>query len=177
LGCSIPHAAQPTRHPSAIQANIKTKGSAMNSSDKTAIENLLFRYARYVDTAQYDELGKLFANAKVTANKHDGVISGENEVRDYWKMSNKRFEDGTPRTHHVVTNLEFESSGDGGPVKLRSCFTVFQATDKLPLQPIAAGRYQDEFRKTGSQWQFAAKHIEVTMLGEMSHHLNMVLPK
>jgi len=147
----------------------------MNIADKTAIENLLFRYARYVDTAKYAELGKLFANAKVTANKHDGVISGEHEVREYWKMSNKRFEDGTPRTHHVVTNLEFESLGDNGPVKLSSCFTVFQATDKLPLQPIAAGRYHDEFRKTNGEWHFVTKHIEVTMLGDMSHHLNVVL--
>ena len=148
----------------------------MNVDDRTAIENLLFQYARYVDTAKYAELGKLFAGAKVTANKHAGVIEGEDQVREYWKMSNKRFEDGTPRTHHVVTNLEFEEP-TAGRILLKSCFTVFQATDRLPMQPIAAGRYHDEFHKTNGKWHFFTKHIEVTMLGDMSQHMNVVLPK
>jgi hypothetical protein len=48
----------------------------MNSVDRTAIENLVFRYARYVDTAQYDALGALFAHAKVTTNKTDQGLRG-----------------------------------------------------------------------------------------------------
>jgi 3-phenylpropionate/cinnamic acid dioxygenase small subunit len=145
----------------------------MHSEDRTAIENLLFRYARYVDTAQYEALGALFAHGKVTANKTDQVIAGAKAVTDYWRMSNKRFDCGTPRTHHVVTNLEYEYLEGGKAVRVLSCFSVFQATPKIPLQPIACGRYDDVFEKGPEGWRFRTKHIEVTLLGNMSDHLNI----
>ena len=144
----------------------------MDIADRTAIENLLFRYARYVDTAQYDALGELFAEASITANKTDTPLAGAKVVSEYWRSTNKRFECGTPRTHHVVTNLEYETV-ETDKIRVRSCFTVFQAAPRLPLQPIACGRYDDVFRRSGGGWQFHTKHIEVTLLGEMGEHLNI----
>ena len=145
----------------------------MDLADRTAIENLLFRYARYVDTAQYDALGDLFAHASITANKTDTPLSGATVVSEYWRSTNKRYECGTPRTHHVVTNLEFEPLPGSSRIRLKSCFTVFQAAPKLPLQPIACGRYDDVFERADDGWRFHTKHIEVTLLGEMSEHLNI----
>jgi 3-phenylpropionate/cinnamic acid dioxygenase small subunit len=144
----------------------------MDAADRIAIENLIFSYARYVDTAQYDALGELFADALITANKTDQVFVGAAAVRDYWRMSNKRFECGTPKTHHVISNLEFEVVPDGA-VKVRSCFSVFQATRVIALQPIACGRYADVFAKAAGTWSFRSKHIEVTLLGDVSDHLNV----
>jgi 3-phenylpropionate/cinnamic acid dioxygenase small subunit len=146
----------------------------MDAADRVAIESLMFRYARYVDTAQYEALGELFTDARITANKTDQVFVGAAAVRDYWRMSNKRFECGTPRTHHVITNLEFEMNRDG-TVSVRSCFSVFQATRVIPLQPIACGRYEDKFDKTSGTWRFRSKHIEVTLLGNTSDHLNVAI--
>ena len=143
----------------------------MDIADRTAIENLLFRYARYVDTAQYDALGELFAHASITANKTDTPLAGARVVSEYWRSTNKRY-DGSPRTHHVVTNLEFETV-DAGRIRVRSCFTVFQAAPRLPLQPIACGRYDDVFERADGTWRFHTKHIEVALLGEMSEHLNI----
>jgi 3-phenylpropionate/cinnamic acid dioxygenase small subunit len=145
----------------------------MTADDRIAIENLIFRYARFVDTAQYEALGALFADAVITANKTTEHFRGAAQVRDYWRMSNKRFEDGTPKTHHVVTNLEFDSPEGGNEVHVKSCFTVLQATGKVPLQPIACGRYDDVFEKGPAGWRFRCKHIEVTLLGNMSDHLNV----
>ena len=144
----------------------------MDTADRIAIENLIFRYARYVDTAQYDALGELFADARITANKTDQVFVGATAVRDYWRMSNKRFECNTPRTHHVITNLEFEQALDGA-ITVRSCFSVFQGTRAIPLQPIACGRYEDVFAMNADRWCYRSKHIEVTLLGDVSDHLNV----
>jgi 3-phenylpropionate/cinnamic acid dioxygenase small subunit len=144
----------------------------MNANDRIAIESLIFRYARYVDTAQYEALGELFADASITANKTEQIFSGAAAVRDYWHMSNKRFECGTPRTHHVITNLEFDVPAEA-TVRVRSCFSVFQATPLIPLQPIACGRYEDVFVRVAGSWRYRSKHIEVTLLGDMSDHLNV----
>lgn len=144
----------------------------MNAADRVAIEVLIFRYARFVDTARWEELGHLFADAQVTANKTDQVLTGAVAVRDYWKAINRTYENGTLCTHHVVTNLEFEEA-PGGALHVRSCFTVFQATAKLPLQPIACGRYEDTFDQADGRWRFRSKHIDVTLIGNMREHLNI----
>src|ERR1700722_2064497 len=144
----------------------------MDTADRIAIENLIFRYARYVDTAQYEALGELFTHARITANKTDQVFVGAAAVRDYWRMSNKRFGCGTPRTHHVITNLEFEEKADG-TVMVRSCFSVFQGTPAIPLQAIAWGRYEDGFFLEANDWHYRSKHIDVTLLGDVSDHLNV----
>jgi 3-phenylpropionate/cinnamic acid dioxygenase small subunit len=148
------------------------ESSAMTPDDRTAIENLIFRYARYVDTAEYENLGNLFADAAITANKTTEIFRGAAAVTAYWRMSNKRFANGFPNTHHVVTNLEFEFPAPSA-VTVRSCFTVLQATDRIALQPIACGRYLDTFDQGPLGWRFRTKHIEVTLLGDMSDHLNV----
>jgi len=144
----------------------------MNLSDRTQIEGLIFRYARFVDTAQWEDLGRLFTAARITANKTDRVLAGAEEIGNYWKATNKQYDNGTLCTHHVVTNLEFEDLPDG-QIRVRSAFTVFQATPKLPLQPIACGRYLDVFDQVDGVWRFRSKHIDVTLIGEMSQHLNI----
>jgi len=144
----------------------------MELSDRIQIETLIFRYTRYVDTAQWEDLGRLFAAARITANKTDQVLEGAEVIGNYWKATNKQYDNGTLNTHHVVTNLEFEESADG-QVRVRSCFTVFQATPALPLQPIACGRYLDLFDQADGAWRFRSKHIDVTLIGDMRHHLNI----
>jgi hypothetical protein len=50
---------------------------------------------------------------------------------------------------------------DGGGATARSYFTVLQAVDQLPLQPILAGRYLDAFERRGGGWHFASREITV----------------
>ena len=145
----------------------------MDTADRTAIENLIFRYARYVDTAQYEALGELFAAASITANKTDAPLAGATVISEYWRSINKRYDCGTRRTHHVATNLEYEPVAGGAAVHVKWAFTVFQAAPRLPLQPIECGCYDDVFEKTSGTWRFRSKHIEVTLLGDMSLHLNI----
>ena len=49
--------------------------------------------------------------------------------------------------------------------------TVFQQTDVLPLQPIASGRYVDQFERVGGTWRFADRLITGFLLGDRSQHV------
>lgn len=146
----------------------------MEFADRTAIESLIFRYTRFVDTCQWEALGNLFAAAVITANKTDQKLEGAETIGNYWKSINKQYDNGTLNTQHVVTNLEFEVLADGR-ISVHSCFTVLQATPKLPLQPIACGRYTDIFETADGTWRYRSKHIDVTLVGNMSGHLNIAL--
>jgi 3-phenylpropionate/cinnamic acid dioxygenase small subunit len=146
----------------------------MEFRDRNEIESLIFRYVRYVDTCQWHDLGQLFAAATVTAKGTDLKLEGAEVIGNYWKSVNKQYDTGTLRTHHVVTNLEFEDQS-GGEVSVRSCFTVFQATPNLPLQPIVCGRYTDIFDRADGAWRFRSKDIDVTLVGNVREHLNIEL--
>ena len=138
------------------------------------ISSLIAQYARAVDQADWASLGKLFENGEVTTKGNPLTLRGSKEVADYWKFVNRSYGEGGLLTHHAITNLDFgEQSGDS--ITVRSYFTVFQATPKLPLTPIVAGRYVDTFALKNGAWTFQSKHIEVTLVGDVSQHLNIEL--
>jgi hypothetical protein len=80
---------------------------------------------------------------------------------------------GSLRFHsrHVTTNLIVDVDEEGGTASARSSVTILQATGKLPLQPIVVGRYEDEFRRAGGSWRFAARRVDFQLIGDMSQHL------
>jgi hypothetical protein len=81
------------------------------------------------------------------------------------------YDDGTPRTKHITTNIAVEVDEKTGTATSRSYFTVLQALPDMPLQPIASGRYHDRFRSRDGQWLFTERHVRVDLVGDVSRHL------
>ena len=81
------------------------------------------------------------------------------------------YDDGTPRTKHVTTNVIIEADEEAGTAVSRAYFTVLQARPRLPLQPITSGRYSDRFERRDGQWRFAERRVRVDLVGDVSHHL------
>ena len=77
---------------------------------------------------------------------------------------------GTPKSHHMTTNIAVHPAGPGR-AEAYSYFTVFQATETLPLQPIITGYYHDRFEKTNGAWRFAERKINPRNWGDLTQHL------
>lgn len=142
--------------------------------DYLKITALIAQYTRAVDSADFEALGHLFADGEVTTNREGAELRGAETIARYWRDVNKTYGDAGLATHHMVTNLEF---GDfkGDVVDVRSYFLVLQATPGFPLAPIVAGRYVDQFGRRGDDWHYITKHIEVSLVGDVSHHLNIII--
>jgi 3-phenylpropionate/cinnamic acid dioxygenase small subunit len=141
------------------------------STSRDQIERLMFTYARCVDHADWEGLRALFADASVRTNTSDDVAEGGDAVAALWAGVNKVHPDGTLRTRHLLTNLMFEIDDDADRAAVDSYFMVFQQTERLPLQPIAGGRYRDTFVREGGAWRFEEKFIWVDQVGDVSDHL------
>ena len=132
------------------------------------IENLIYAYAERIDLGDLAGVAELFRHGRIEAQP--GVIfEGVEQVRGLYEMSTRLYEDGTPRTKHVTTNVAV--SIDSNAATARSYYTVFQQTDELPLQPIIAGRYRDTFHRVDGQWCFDTREMFVDLKGDLSHHL------
>ena len=79
------------------------------------------------------------------ADPDDPGVVGTAPVLEILETMVRRYDDGTPRTKHVTTNLVIDADDDGTSATARSYYTVLQQLDDFPLQPIIAGRYHDRF--------------------------------
>ena len=87
-----------------------------------------------------------------------------------------RYDDGTPRTKHVITNANIDVDEAAGTGTCRSYYTVFQQLDGFTLQPIIAGRYHDEFERVGGAWRWSFRDYSlVDLIGDLSRHLTMTV--
>jgi 3-phenylpropionate/cinnamic acid dioxygenase small subunit len=135
------------------------------------IANLIARYAFATDDGDFAALGRLFAQATFTLNGSEPV-HGAAPVTALARRVLQTYDDGTPRTRHVTTNLFIDVDEAAGAARSRSYFTVLQSLPTFPLQPIAAGHYEDRFtRDAAGAWQFAARAVCTDFTGDTSHHV------
>jgi len=139
--------------------------------DETEIANLVFRYAELIDAGDYEGIGALFADAVIGADGSTVEWRGAEAITAMYVNGTRRYEDGTPRSKHVTTNLIIEVDDSRAHATCRSYYTVLQQTDEVPLQPIVAGRYHDEFDRVDDQWRFARRIMFVDLVGDLSQHL------
>ena len=142
------------------------------SDDRYAIQALLTTYAECVDAGRFAEAAAMFEDATYRVERADGSepssCRGTAEVEEFM-AGTLLYPDGTPRTKHVMTNVDIHL--DGERASSRCYATVFQQTDELPLQPIASGCYLDRFALVGGEWRFSERVITGFLLGDRSHHV------
>ncbi|MCG8590866.1 MAG: nuclear transport factor 2 family protein [Proteobacteria bacterium] len=135
------------------------------------ITNLVHLYAERVDEGDFAGVAELFARGQVSAEGDPRAHRGREAVERFYAATARLHADGTPRTQHVVSNLIITSDEAAGTAECRSRFTVFQATDTLPLQVIVVGRYEDTFARDADGWHFTSRHIRCDLFGDLSQHL------
>ena len=140
-----------------------------------AITMLMYRYAECIDAADFDGIATLFAHGRITNEGVEGAIEGPEAVRALYAGTNRVHTDGTLRTRHLTTNVIVDIDEVAGSAAARSAFVVFQQTAELPLQPIVAGRYHDDFTRAGNEWRFDRRHIFVDQVGDVREHLSFDL--
>ena len=75
-------------------------------SSHSAIQNLIATYAELVDDGDFAGVGILLANATFTGGA--GTVSGRVDIEKMLRDSLIVYDDGTPRTRHVTTNIVIE---------------------------------------------------------------------
>jgi hypothetical protein len=138
--------------------------------DVDAITALIHTYAERLDTGDLDGVAQLFEHATWGSPGRGEPLRGAAQVRHGYDGV-ILYEDGTPRTKHVISNVTVEVDEVMGSATASSYFTVLQAVADLPLQPIIAGRYGDSFERVEGRWRFSERMIIPDLIGDLSHHL------
>ena len=148
--------------------------AARQGEARNAIEHIVYGYAERVDLGDFAGVAQLFAHAKYKAGGPDDPgVDGADPVQQILETMVRRYDDGTPRTKHVTTNLVIDADEDAGTATARSYYTVLQQLDGFPLQPIIAGRYHDAFERVDDEWRLTERVIFCDLIGDLSRHLTI----
>ncbi len=124
-----------------------------------------------IDSGQLAAAAELFRYARIHTGSEQLPLDAEGLLQT-WQSMLRLYPCGTPRTKHMITNPIVEVDEAAGRASCCSYYTVFQATDDFPLQPIITERYQDEFECVDGEWRFSFRdYTLVDQMGDLSRHL------
>jgi len=138
-------------------------------SDERQLLNLMHRYCELQDAAEMEAVSALFRHGAFRV-QHGPEAFGYEQVLAMKRRHDRVHPDGTLRTKHVTTNSFLALDPDGRTATARSYFLVYQATERLPLQCIIAGRYLDAFEKVDGAWRFTDRLVLADLVGDLSEH-------
>ena len=136
------------------------------------ITRLVMTYAELQDRSDPAAVSELFRHGAFVVDRVEKPAVGYDEVLRVKRTHDHMYPDGTLRTKHVTTNLIVEVDEAAGTASARSYYTVFQATEGLPLQAIISGRYADRFRRIDGRWWFERRFVHTDLVGDLSHHVD-----
>jgi ketosteroid isomerase-like protein len=145
---------------------------AVQETPAEAVTKLIYTYAERIDAGDFDGVAELLADATLTFEGYGDAVTGRDAAAQLYERSTRRYENGTPRTKHVMTNVIVDVDDEGDAAASRSYFTVLQAVPgSLALQPVIAGRYRHTYARDERGWHVVTMHIIIDLVGDLSHHM------
>lgn len=142
--------------------------------DVAACTNVLYEIAEAMDSGDSATLAGLLEHARLVDGESGTVIAdGGAAAVAHFASIVRVHDDGTWRTKHVTTNPIVGIDGD--TASIRSMYTVFQQTERLPLQAIIAGRYHDTLTRIDGSWRLTERRYFADLIGDLSDHLTFSL--
>jgi ketosteroid isomerase-like protein len=140
-----------------------------NAEHARQITALIHRYAECIDGGDFEGIARLFEHATVRSGEH--AFRGYDVLLDLWQGMVRIYENGTPLTKHVISNVIVEVEPEGTAAFGRSYVTVLQAKPpEFPLQVIVSARHHDTFERVDGVWRFRER-IDITdLVGDLSWH-------
>jgi hypothetical protein len=146
--------------------------AGVHDTPAEAVTKLIYLYAERMDGGDFEGVGELLQHATITFEGYDDAVSGDEAITRLYERSTRRYEDGTPRSKHVMTNVIVDVADELDRAHSRSYFTVLQAIPgSLALQPVIAGRYRHSYKRVGETWRVTSMHVIVDLVGDLSHHI------
>ena len=145
----------------------------MNS--RKEILHLINSYCFLLDEGDLEGWAALFENGE-WGPEGTTPVSGKEQMLDMINDILIVYPDGTPRTRHVMSNVDLDIDEQNNTASCESYVTLFQQTDDFPLQVILSGGFSDKFARVDGKWRFAKRVTKRPFFGDMSAHVKSVPP-
>jgi 3-phenylpropionate/cinnamic acid dioxygenase small subunit len=138
--------------------------------DRDEIAALVHRYAELIDAGDMEGVVAMFAAATWRSDASGAVLRTPDEIREVYDRI-VLYEDGTPKTRHLMNNLIIEMEDGADDATSRCSYTVLQGGEPgTPIEPILVGRYHDRYHRGPEGWHLADRLFIIDLVGDQSRH-------
>lgn len=145
----------------------------MKMEDVYEIQKLMYEYGWRIDSGDFDGVCDLLKDAQIS---YDGKLAYDRNPKAYM-MTLKPivcYEDGTPKTCHMVIDPIIDVAEDGLTATGRSYTVVVQGvTGQFTPRIIWVDRKFDTFVKENGKWRFDTRNFITRAEGDTSGHLDL----
>jgi uncharacterized protein (TIGR02246 family) len=140
------------------QAAFADDAVAAREADRAAIEALMWRYVRALDSMDADAYAAVFTEDgkfKSGSTQHQGRAEMKEMIAGLKKTRDERAAAGTPSApmYHVIANHQITFTGPNEARYDSYWMTVFGAAgENTPVRVAAAGRGVDQLVRVNGQW-------------------------
>jgi 3-phenylpropionate/cinnamic acid dioxygenase small subunit len=134
------------------------------------IVELICAYAERLDGGDLDGVAALFERGTFRSARGGEPLVGRDAVRRQYDPV-LIYDDATPRTKHILGNIEVAVDDDAGTATSRCTFTVLQQAPGADLRAVLAGRYHDSFERGDDGWYFVERVVHPDLVGDLSEHM------
>lgn len=136
-----------------------------------AIPALLCCYADSIDAGRFADAAALFDEGELVIGER--TLRGREAITAFWTKVIRLYEDGTPRSRHLVSNISISLDAQGLVAACSSQWTLLhQPVPGRAPQLLATGRYEDKLILRDGCWRFAQRrYAGIDMAGDLSAHL------
>ena len=138
-------------------------------TDEMAIRDLVHEYCARLDAGDFDGVAALFARGAFRSPAGTNLV-GADAVRTMYDAV-LRYDDGTPRSKHVIGTVLVEIAPDRSTARARSHFVVMQQAPGRPLLPVLSGRYHDRLVRQDGAWWFEERMVRPDLEGDLGAHM------
>jgi hypothetical protein len=136
---------------------------------ESAIHRLHATYIHRLDSGDFAGVAQVLQHALIhvlgtEASSVEGLLA-------FFQSGLQIHADATPRTWHSITNVLIDVAPAGDKARSESYYTVHQALDGFPLQPICVGKYLDQFELHEGEWRFTRREVTLRFAGDLQHHV------
>jgi uncharacterized protein (TIGR02246 family) len=148
----------------------RTRHDAVVSGDEEAVRALIGAYAESLDAGDLDGVAELFEHGTFRSARGGAPLVGRDAVRAMYDPV-IIYDDGTPRTKHVLGNISVDVDAAAGVATATCTFVVFQAPPDRPLAAVLAGSYHDRFERVDGSWRYAERLVRPELMGDLARHM------
>jgi hypothetical protein len=134
--------------------------------DYAEISSLLFRYAELLNTGQFDLVGELFAQGRVSVEGSPKVYVGAAEVAEMYRSTTSS-ENGVDS---LLFNSNVQVSIEGEQASAKSYFIAYHQRPGV-IRPVVGGRYRDRLSRIEGKWTFVERIMTIDLVGDLGSHL------
>ena len=146
--------------------------SSVQETPAEAITKLIYTYAERIDAGDFAGVAEVFAHATLTFEGFGDAVTGREAIEALYARTTRRYEDGTPRTKHVMTNVMVDVADDGESARAARtsrCCRPFRASWRCSRSsPAATGT---PTRGSTAGGEVATMHITIDLVGDLGHHM------